>query len=68
MGFNLRRFLLSVPLFAAFCCVQSNAQQITASLPDSPSSVLDQSSSSSSSISSSVSADPSIPPAGHFRK
>jgi hypothetical protein len=61
MGFNLRRFLLFVPLFAAFCCVQSNAQQITASLPDSPSSVLDQSSSSSSSISSSVSADPQSP-------
>jgi hypothetical protein len=35
MGFNLRRFLF-VPLFAAFCCAQSNAQQITASLPDSP--------------------------------
>ncbi len=61
MGFNLRRFLLFVPLFAAFCCGQSNAQQIIASLPDSPSSVLDQSSSSSSSISSSVSADPQSP-------
>jgi hypothetical protein len=49
MGFNLRRFLLFVPLYAAFCCAQANAQQIIASLPDSPGSALDQSSSSSSS-------------------
>jgi len=57
MGFTLRRFLLFVPLFAAFCCVQANAQQITASLPDSPGSVLDQ----SSGLSSSVSPDPQSP-------
>jgi hypothetical protein len=57
MGFNLRRFLF-VPLYAAFCCAQSNAQQITASLPDSPSSALDP----SSSVSSSLSTDPQSPP------
>ena len=63
MGFNLRRFLLSVPLFATFCCCQSNAQQIVASLPDSPGSVLDQ-----SSISSSVSQDPQSPQPGTTAK